>query len=83
MARRAKSQKDIDEQYSRIKNRAYQAYLDYQIDNYGDLERRLNKAYDTYTANIAKNFGVASRYNLSKQQRETKLSYSTRAGING
>ena len=78
-----KSQKDIDEQYSRIKNRAYQAYINYKIDNYHELEDKLNKAYDKYTKNIAKNFGVSSRYQLSKAQRETKVSYSTRAGING
>lgn len=83
MPRKSKSQADIDVQYSRIKNKAYQAYLNYEIDNYPSLIKRLNKAYDKQTANIAKHFGVASRYNLDKKQRNTKVSYSVRTGISG
>lgn len=81
--RRTKSQADIDRQYSRIKNRAYQAYINYELDNYREIENKLNKAYDKYTANLSKHFGVANRYGMNKEQRNTQVSYSVRAGISG
>ena len=72
----------MDRQYSRIANKTYQSYLNNDIDNYGEIVNRLNSAYDKYTGNISKRFGVASRYKLEPEQYEERLSYSVRAGVN-
>lgn len=50
---RAKSLRDIDEQYSRIENRLYRQYLDFDIDEdtYKSRMNRINNAYDRYQTN--------------------------------
>lgn len=54
MLGRAKSLKDIDNQYSRISNRLYRQYLDYEIDEdtYKRRMQSINDAYDRYQTNI-------------------------------
>lgn len=54
MIERSKSLKEIDDQYSRIANRLYRRYLDYEIelDEYDRTKQRLNDIYDRYQTNI-------------------------------
>ena len=56
---RAKSMKDIMEQYSRIDNQLYRRYLDYEIDEdeYWRRKKKLNDTYDRYEVNMANDQG--------------------------
>ena len=51
---RAKSLHEIDDQYSRIDNRLYRRYLDFQIDEdeFENRRRVIQNAYDRYQTNI-------------------------------
>lgn len=53
---RTKSLRDIDEQYSRIDNRLYRQYLDYEIDEdtFNNRRRTIQNAYDRYQTNIVR-----------------------------
>ena len=52
---RAKSMKDIMDQYSRIDNQLYRRYLDFEIDEdeYKRRKQKLNDTYDRYEVNMA------------------------------
>jgi len=58
---RAKSLRDIDNQYSRIDNRLYQQYINYEIDEdtFNSRRRQIQNAYDRYQTNIVRNQGAA------------------------
>lgn len=51
--------RDIKQQYSRINNRLYRQYLDYDIDEatYNSRKNAITKAYDRYEKNIARQQG--------------------------
>ena len=51
---RAKSLKEIDDQYSRIDNRLYRQYLDYEIseEEFQNRRKAIQDAYDRYQTNI-------------------------------
>ena len=51
---RARSLRDIDQQYSRIENRLYRQYLDFEIDEdtYNKRMETIRNAYDRYQTNI-------------------------------
>ena len=51
---RAKSLREIDQQYSRIYNRLYRQYLDFEISEeaFWNRRRAIQDAYDRYQTNI-------------------------------
>ena len=51
---RAKTLHEIDDQYSRIDNRLYRQYLDYEIseEEFQSRRRAIQNAYDRYQTNI-------------------------------
>ena len=51
---RAKSLREIDQQYSRIDNRLYRQYLDYELseEEFQNRRRAIQNAYDRYETNI-------------------------------
>ena len=51
---RAKSLRQIDEQYSRIDNRLYRQYLNYEIseEEFQNRRRAIQNTYDRYQTNI-------------------------------
>ena len=80
---------DIMRQYSRIDNRLYRQYLDYQIDQdtYNRRKSRLNRVYDRYERNIARQQGQTPRRGISNYNgainRNIQYSRSAYAGTNG
>ena len=64
---RTKSMRDIKQQYSRIKNRLYRQYLDYQIDEntYNSRQKALDRTYDRYERNIARQQGKPAQRGIS------------------
>lgn len=89
---REKSMRDIDEQYSRIKNRLTRYALDDEISIPAEMKARknLDAIYDKYQDNLAKANGFGSRVAvnrsraMSKEARDAydrKMSYETRAGV--
>ena len=59
---RAKSLRDIDNQYSRIENRLYRQYLDYDIDEdtYNRRMQTIKNAYDRYQTNYVRAQGATN-----------------------
>ncbi len=79
---------DIRKQYSRIDNKLYRRYLDYDIskEEYDSRKNRINKAYDKYERNIARQQGVSPARgvaNYSGFDNNTKYSRAAYAGSNG
>ena len=68
MAKRKKSMQDIKEQYTRIQSRMYRNYLDNPNtpdDYYDKGMARVNKIYDRYERNIARQQGLEPRRGIS------------------
>lgn len=81
--------RDIDQQYSRIKNRLYRRYLDYEIskEQYDSRMQQLNRTYDRYERNIARLQGRKPFRGISNYPGalDHNIQYSTKAyaGANG
>lgn len=80
---------DIKKQYSRIDNKLYRQYLDYDIseEQYRSRKKRLNSAYDRYERNIARQQGKPAKRGISNYpgQIDHNIQYSRKAyaGTNG
>lgn len=81
--------RDIKQQYSRINNRLYRQYLDYKIDEdtYNSRKKTLDRTYDRYERNIARQQGRTPMRGISNYpgQIDHNIQYSRRAyaGSNG
>ena len=81
--------RDIKQQYSRIKNRLYQRYIDYGIseEQYNSRQKALDRTYDRYERNIARQQGKPAKRGISNYpgaiDHNIKYSRSAYAGSNG
>lgn len=81
--------RDIKRQYSHIKNRLYQQYIDYNIsaEQYWNRQNKIDRAYDRYERNIARQQGKPAKRGISNYpgQIDHTIQYSRKAyaGTNG
>ena len=81
--------RDIKQQYSRIKNRLYQRYIDYGIseEQYNSRQNALDRTYDRYERNIARSQGKKAVRGISNYpgaiNHDVQYSQAAYAGTNG